>query len=247
VSEVGDGFLVRSLATTYGDGFVIGDHGHPWGQLVYATSGVMRVTAGETLWFTPATRAIWLPAGRPHRIVMQGQVAMRTLYLAPEIAGALPDAAVALEVAPLLREMILHVLKRGMLGPEGEQGRLAQVLVDLIVRARPQDLSLPLPADRRALILAERLQADPRDRTDLTTLAADAGASLRTLQRIFPAQTGLSLDAWRQKARLVQGAAALAAGTPVTVAALDSGYDSPSAFIAAFKRQFGVTPGRWRG
>jgi AraC-like DNA-binding protein len=32
----------------------------------------------------------------------------------------------------------------------------------------------------------------------------------------------------------------------VTAAALDCGYESPSAFITAFKRQFGVTPGRFR-
>ena len=77
-------------------------------------------------------------------------------------------------------------------------------------------------------------------------LALDAGASLRTLQRLFPSQTGLALDAWRQKARLIQAVADLSAGAPVTTTAMDCGYDSVSAFIAAFKRQFGVTPGRYR-
>lgn len=36
----------------------------------------------------------------------------------------------------------------------------------------------------------------------------------------------------------------LAEGRPVTEAALDAGYASVSAFIAAFKRTFGCTPGR---
>ena len=100
---------------------------------------------------------------------------------------------------------------------------------------------------QRALALAEHLQCAPGDRTDLRTLAAKYGASLRHLQRLFPEQTGLTLDAWRQKARLIHAVAALAAGERVTSAALDCGYDSPSAFISAFKRQFGVTPGRYRG
>jgi AraC-like DNA-binding protein len=69
---------------------------------------------------------------------------------------------------------------------------------------------------------------------------------LRTLQRVFPAQTGLTLEAWRQKARLIAAAAALSTGAPVAVTAADCGYDSPSAFITAFKRQFGMTPGRYR-
>ena len=38
----------------------------------------------------------------------------------------------------------------------------------------------------------------------------------------------------------------LSSGASVTAAALDVGYQSPSAFIAAFKRAFGVTPARWR-
>ena len=28
----GDGYLVRSLASTYPDSMVIADHDHPWGQ-----------------------------------------------------------------------------------------------------------------------------------------------------------------------------------------------------------------------
>lgn len=230
----------------YGDGCVIGDHAHPWGQLVYSLSGVMHVAAGDLQWLVPPTRAIWLPAGRPHRIVMQGRVSLRTLYVAPELIRRLPLAPAALEVAPLLREMILHALERGMLAPHGADARLAAVLVDLIGEARPEDLSLPLPRDRRALALADRLRAAPHDRRDIAELARDAGASLRTLQRLFPRETGLFIDAWRRKARLIHAVAALSSGASVTAAALDCGFDGASAFITAFRRQFGVTPGRYR-
>jgi AraC-like DNA-binding protein len=57
----------------------------------------------------------------------------------------------------------------------------------------------------------------------------------------------MTIDAWRQKARLVHSAAALAEGARVSEAALDCGYQSPSAYIAAFRRQFGVTPGQFEG
>lgn len=247
MSGAGDGYLVRSLASTYPDGMVIADHDHPWGQLVYGRSGVMRVTTGGRGWLTPATRAVWLPPRRPHSIRMAGAVAMRTLYIAPEIAGALPAEACVLEVGPLLRELVLHILSLGMLDPAvAEHGRLAGVLVDVIAAAPREDLSLPLPMDPRALALAQQVQAAPDARTDLPGLARAAGASLRTLQRIFPRETGLSLEAWRQKARMIHAVAVLSAGASVTGAALDCGYDSPSAFITAFRRQFGVTPGRYR-
>ena len=55
----------------------------------------------------------------------------------------------------------------------------------------------------------------------------------------------MPLDTWRQKARLIHSVATLSAGGTVSQAALDSGYEGTSAFVAAFKKQFGVTPGRF--
>ncbi|MEP6967997.1 MAG: helix-turn-helix transcriptional regulator [Pseudomonadota bacterium] len=238
---------MRSLAVTYSDHHHIEPHTHPWGQLVYAEAGVMRVVTQGAAWLVPPTRAIWLPAGLAHEIHMKGAVSLRTLYLNGRLGRGLPTAASALEVTPLLRELILHILKRGMLDSGSPaHARLAGLLIDLLVQARAEDLFLPLPHDPRARVLAERIQAEPGERADLAALAPAAGASLRTLQRLFPAETGLSLQAWRQKARLTHAAAALSAGAAVTVVALDCGYDSQSAFITAFRRQFGATPGRYR-
>jgi hypothetical protein len=69
---------------------------------------------------------------------------------------------------------------------------------------------------------------------------------LAACRRLFPAETGLTLDARRQKARLIWAVGRMSAGAGVTATALDCGYDSPSAFIAAFRRQFGVTSDRNR-
>jgi AraC-like DNA-binding protein len=243
----GDGYLVRSAATTYPDGWRLDRHDHAWGQLAFCNSGVMRVESERAAWLAPPTRAIWLPAGVEHAIVMKGEVATRFLYLDPALAAPLPAEPEVLEVIPLLRELILHILTLRMLHPsKPREDRMGRLLVDLLVEARRVDLTLPLPRDPRAMALADRVQAAPGEATPLAGLARAAGASLRTLQRLFPAETGLTLEAWRQKARLIAAAARLSQGAPVAVAAADCGYDSPSAFIAAFKRQLGVTPGRFR-
>ncbi len=246
MSAIGDGFEVRSLAVTLRHGAAFGWHRHPWGQLVYGASGVMSVATAAAAWLVPATRAIWLPAGLDHQIGFRGEVAMRTLYIAPARAAALGEAPAVLEIAPLLRELILHILKIGMLSPAAPgEDRLTGLLIDLLLAARRQDLALPMPSDPRALALARRLHASPGDPTPLADLAGDHGASLRTLQRLFPQETGLTLEAWRQKARLIHAAAAISSGATVTQAAFDCGYDSPGAFSAAFKRQFQSTPGRY--
>jgi len=242
-----DGFPVRGLAQTFRDGHRLDRHTHPWAQLVYAVSGTMRVATPDAAWLTPPTRAIWVPGGTPHEIVMRGAVAMRTLYLAP--AGHYPTLGQcrAIEVPPLLRELIVHIVRIGMLEADNPaHGRLEDLLVDLLAQAETAPLELPLPKDPRAAGFAERLLAEPGAEAAFGDLARGCGASLRTLQRLFQAETGLTLEAWRGRARMQQAVVSLSAGAPVTEAAMDAGYASASAFVAAFKRAFGVTPGRYR-
>ncbi|HEY6814764.1 MAG TPA: helix-turn-helix domain-containing protein, partial [Croceibacterium sp.] len=61
---------------------------------------------------------------------------------------------------------------------------------------------------------------------------------------LFLSETGLPCAHWRQRLRLLHGAAALGEGHSVTEAGLEAGYASTSAFIAAFRKHFGVTPSK---
>ncbi|MEC7536809.1 MAG: helix-turn-helix domain-containing protein, partial [Pseudomonadota bacterium] len=47
---------------------------------------------------------------------------------------------------------------------------------------------------------------------------------------------------WRQQLRLQKALELLAEGRPVTSVAIDLGYESPSAFIAMFRRTLGAPP-----
>ena len=55
----------------------------------------------------------------------------------------------------------------------------------------------------------------------------------------------MSFDKWRRQLRLMHALQFLASGHKVTTAAIDAGYDSPSAFIAMFKKHFGATPSQY--
>ena len=240
-------FLIRSLACTYYGGYHIEPHAHPWGQLIYAASGVMRVRAAGMLWIVPPARAVWAPAGVRHEIWARGDFAMRTLYLEPGLSQPLPPICQAIEVPPLLRELILHAVSLGMLDEQVPAHVLvAGVIIDQLTGAELLPTSLPLPADPRAVRLAERLGEDPACAVELDALARDAGASARTIQRLFLTETGLRFGEWRQRLRLLHAAGLLGAGSSVTEAGLEAGYASSSAFIAAFKKQFARTPSRMR-
>lgn len=236
---------IRCLAATYYGGFHIAPHKHVWGQLIYAAAGVMRVRAGGMLWIVPPARAVWVPAGAEHEIHGFGDFKMRTLYFPRDMVVPLPAECCALDVTPLLRELVLELVERCPVDEADEPAmRLTGVAIDRIAEARALPLQLPLPNDPRALRLAEALREDPSSQTGLAELAREAGASTRTIQRLFLAETGLPFAQWRQRLRLLHGASVLGAGRSVTEAGLEAGYSGTSAFTAAFRRHFGFTPSR---
>jgi AraC-like DNA-binding protein len=236
-------FAVRSLACTFYGGHRVTPHSHDWAQLIYAASGVMRVRSGGTLWIVPPARAVWAPAGVEHEIDALGDFAMRTLYFDPALAAALPGHCYAVDVSPLLREVILEIVGIGMIDEADEAGmRLALVAVDRLAAERSLPLELPLPRDPRAVRVADRLREEPSCELEIGQLAKAAGASARTIQRLFLAETGLRFAEWRQRLRLIHGASRLGLGSSVTEAALDAGYASTSAFTAAYRKHFGTIP-----
>jgi AraC-like DNA-binding protein len=230
---------VRTLSTRYPDGFVLDAHSHEWSQLLHASQGVMVVDTEAGSWVVPPHRAIWLPSNASHRVTMRGEVAMQTAYFADEVPL---NRTCVVEVSPLLRELLKHCALLGKLDERiPHEARLAGLLIDLLSTVETMPLALPMPRDERALRVAHAIRNDPSNEDVLSV----AGASQRTIERIFVTETGMPLGRWRQQARLLSAMTKLAEGASVTEVALDVGYASPSAFIAMFKSTLGKTPSRF--
>jgi len=240
---------IRTFPLDYLHDRIEAAHHHDWHQLSFALSGHMEVETDEARRLVPADRAVWVPAGMPHGEVMRAPVSVRSLYVA---TGAVPgrlDAGCCrtIAVSPLLRELILHITRIGALDRRiTEQARLIGVLIDLLAAAKDVGLELRTPRDPRARRFAALVTARPGDPGSVAALAREAGSSLRTLERCFLAETGVAVGEWRRRHRLFHALRLLETGASVTDAALDVGYDSVSAFSAAFKRQFGASPTRRR-
>jgi AraC-like DNA-binding protein len=239
---------VRCFAAECTSGYVIEPHKHSWHQLVYASAGSMTVYGGRSSWMIPPGKAVFIPAGCSHSIRMWGNVAVRSLYFPPRLkaAGLAFGECRVLSVTPLLRELILRVIESRALDlrlPLHQS--LLNVLLDEMTIAPIAPLMLPLPEDARALAVARHLLDCPAAEETLDDLSRRYGAGRRTLERLFSQQTGLSFGLWRQKVRLLESIRLLAEGKSVTEAALDTGYSSVSAFIAAFRNTFGCTPARY--
>jgi AraC-like DNA-binding protein/quercetin dioxygenase-like cupin family protein len=243
-------FLVaRALSTTYSSGYVLHPHTHATHQLLFAASGAMTVTGDRSSWMIPPGRAVLIPAGSQHAIRMWGEVAMRSLYFPITAPAPVFDMTCrVISVSPLLRELILRVAELTALDSRVDaEARLMSVLMDELESASIEPLVLPMPADARALKVADWVLKNPADGSTATALARRCGLSERTLERLFRAETGMRFGLWRQKAKLLESIRVLAEGGSVTDAALESGYSSVSAYIVAFKQTFGCTPGTMTG
>jgi AraC-like DNA-binding protein len=237
---------VWGLAMIYPSGHELPAHRHEMAQLVYASRGVMTVHTEAGTWVVPAHRAVWVPPDVEHRIAMSGEVEMRTVYLARELPIGRVSHCSVVNVSPLLRELILHAVERAPLYHTlPAHAHLIGLLVDQLEALPAVPLQLPAPRDPRARRAADWLRAKPGDGVGLESLARRVGASKRTLERLFLAETGMSFGTWRQQLRLMQALERLAAGESVTEVALAVGYDSTSAFISRFRQVLGTTPGRY--
>lgn len=237
---------IVGYAVDYAPGHSTGWHHHDRDQLVHGERGVMTVRTDDGAWIVPPGYAVWVPAGVIHEVRAASDVAMRTLYLRRDAGVPVGPRCRVVAVPALVRELIGRVVTLPREYPEaGAEARLVAVLADELVELPSAPLDLPLPRDRRALAVAEALIVDPADGRELSEWGRDAGASTRTLARLFQAETGMSFGRWRQRRRLLAALERLAAGEPVTAVALDLGYASPSAFIAMFRRALGAPPTRY--
>jgi AraC-like DNA-binding protein len=238
-------FLVRTLAAEFADGRALAPHAHPWGQLIYAVSGVVSVWTAHGSWVAPPHWAVWAPPGVAHALRFTGKASLQTLYMRPGLCTLAPQCTVV-TVSPLLRELILRAVEIGMLDArEPAHAAMARLIVhELRTRSTPA-FDLPRPQSELLRRVADHLAQAPDDHAGHAALAKRFGMGARTLERSFAAETGLPLGRWRQHARFLHALRRLGAGEPVKRAAAAAGYQSPSAFIAAFRATFKTTPGRY--
>jgi AraC-like DNA-binding protein len=219
-------------------------HSHTWVQLTYAIQGVLEVRTDEGRFIALPKRAIWLPEQMEHEVFSSSNAEIRSLYLDVSVTEWAPSRCRVLEISPLTHELIRSF---SALPTEyetgGPAGRLVEVLLDQLREARELAFSLPWPTVPSLDVICRTMQAHPDASRTLHDWSLELGCSEKTLSRQFLAQTGLTFRAWRQRLRLFSALVPLERGDRVTDVALACGYDSTSAFIAAFRQQFGETPG----
>jgi AraC-like DNA-binding protein/mannose-6-phosphate isomerase-like protein (cupin superfamily) len=240
------GISVATLAYEYPSRFEISDHAHGSDQLIYAISGLMEVSSDQSVWLIPPHFALWIPASTHHRIHMPGPVSMRTLYLRTGLKARLDPRCAVLHVTPLLRELIVETVRVRQLRMRIRyECALRDLLIIQLQKASPIPTFVTLPREKRALAVAQAILQNPAESKPMAALCAEAGVSVRTIERAFRRELGSSFELWRRQVRLTKAVEFLVSGCSIKEVAHKVGYCQSSAFVEMFRQTFGTTPKAW--
>ena len=234
---------VAAMSKQFEAGQATAMHSHQRAQLLFASRGVIRVSTEKGFWLLPPLRALWVPPGVPHSTAAVTLVDMRTLYIDVEAARLLWHGCQVIEVSNLLRELILSLTAEPVVYAENERGgRLASLILAELPAAETVATQIPWPRDRRLVSICSAIMAQPGLTRPLDAWADAAGASERTLIRLFQSELGMNYRQWLQQVRLADAVCRLSMGQSIGRIARELGYRSPSAFSAMFRRALGTAP-----
>ncbi|TCT44905.1 AraC family transcriptional regulator [Martelella mediterranea] len=234
--------LVRSLET-HEPGLRRNVRAHPRGQLLWAENGILRVHACGAHWLVPTSHAVWIRGETEHEVIAESGVSACFIYIDPSVLRGRASACEVVHMTPLMQHLVRRFRQISEDEPESARAqRMAQVIIDELTTLPEAPLRLPAGTDPRLQRVTNRLMARPEDRSGLEEMAQFSGTGARTLERLFQRETGLKFSEWRSRLRLMEAVNHLSHGKSSAEIAARLGYRSASAFVAAFRRSFGVPP-----
>ncbi|OCX61732.1 AraC family transcriptional regulator [Thioclava sp. SK-1] len=221
------------------------EHAHDQAQLTFVASGLAQLRTEGGVWLLPPQLAAWVPPEMPHRLdIMTDAELLVVLWPPAALRASAPEGFPARDfvssVSPLLRSLLDALSGTDI---SSERGRIMLQLILHELRAIEQAPTyLPMPASEIGLRVAEIALADHRNDLPLETLASRAATSVRTASRRFPEETGMTLKAWRQRARILWAVPELGQGKAIAQVARETGFASTAAFSHAFRQVMSQTP-----
>ncbi len=219
------------------------EHDHVEHELLIVTSGTFTLEIDGALWLVPPTLGVWIPPYVRHRADAEAGTTYACVYVRAERCPVAWTAPTVVATGPMLLATVGYLAQPDL--DLAARRRAESVLYDLVTPVAAAGTELPMPSDDRAERVARALLRDPADDRCLEDWGLIVGASARTLQRLFSAQTGMGFDQWRMQARVRGALVQLAQGRSVAEVARSLGYASTSAFVARFRRVTGLTPGQY--
>lgn len=215
------------------------EHKHQRYQLTYVEEGYQYFHIDNKILLVPQNHLIWIPSGKAHKISSEA----KTVNLMIALFTSVPknDFYNNVHVFPapnVLKEMILYASKWSQLITENEE---QSTFLTAILNSLPSfcdennSLQIPVPTDNRLIPVCNYINSNYHEGFGIDELAELANLSVRSLQRIFKQETGITIQKYMQLIRILKSIELINDNqNTLSEIAYKVGYKSLSAFTTSY-------------
>lgn len=227
--------------------FTDDQHSHKKAQLIYVEKGFQYLHVGNDRHLLPLHHCAYIPPGLVHGSSSPlNQVYLRTIYFTIEDCSGFYNEIHIFHTPEVLKQMILYTEKYSRLlkYDKSEDALLNAILLGLPdFSIQSLKLTLPVPSDFRLMEITSKLFEGLSDPIDVDQLMQNSGMSVRTFQRLFRKEMGMSLASYIRLLRMLKAIELLSESTcSISEIAYQVGYSSLATFSNTFKDVVGMSP-----
>lgn len=215
------------------------EHIHERAQLTYVEEGYQYLHIEQKIYLVPKNHVIWIPSGVKHRTTSEAKTVNLMVILFKSVVQSEFFKSVRVFAAPpVLREMLLYASKWNKLEPEDkEQTLFLKALLNSLPNFCDESrfLEIPVPEDHRLIPVCDYINTHYQGSLNVDDMADLAKMSVRSLQRIFKEETGITLQKYGQLIRILKSVELIDTKQyTLSEIAFKVGYKSLSAFTSSY-------------
>ncbi|WP_213083887.1 AraC family transcriptional regulator [Chryseobacterium lactis] len=215
------------------------EHVHQRAQLTFVEDGYQYFHIDQRIYLVPQHHVIWIPSGKAHKITSEAKTVNLMLFLFKSVfEDDFYRNVHVFSVPPVLKEMLLYASKWNKSLIENEE---QDIFFKAILKSLPNfckesnRLEIPVPADTRLIPVCQDINSNFKYNLDIDSLAEKAQMSVRSLQRTFKNETGITLQKYHQLTRILKSIELIDAQQyTLSEVAYKVGYQSLSAFTSSY-------------
>lgn len=215
------------------------EHVHNRAQLTFVEDGYQYFHIDQKIYLVPQHHVIWIPSGKAHKITSEAKTVNLMVFLFKSVFEEdFYQNVHVFAVPPVLKEMLLYASKWNQYLDENEE---QDIFFKAILKSLPNfckesnGLEIPIPKDIRLIPVCNDINSNFKYNLDIDSLAAKAQMSVRSLQRIFKNETGITLQKYLQLTRILKSIELIDTKQyTLSEVAYKVGYQSLSAFTSSY-------------
>ncbi|WP_236778452.1 MULTISPECIES: AraC family ligand binding domain-containing protein [Flavobacteriaceae] len=119
-------------------------HSHPRAQLLYATTGVMKVVVNNQIWVVNPLQGLWIPGGVEHQVSFQKNVKLYSVFIDPSFTDGLPKTTFSFGISPFLKQLLFKIISFNTVDTVSiSEKRIMMVFLDEVTLIQPSITFLP--------------------------------------------------------------------------------------------------------